>query len=82
MPICLAVCAADLGETGNEGRRNRKAKARDRGQDGVTPGQAVVGFDALEDLAVEQVDIFVGSHNTAIELSFEELALGRGRAGS
>src|SRR5580658_5925512 len=34
--------AADLGQAGDEGGGGREPEARDRGQDGIAPGQAVV----------------------------------------
>jgi len=68
--------AADLSKAGDEGGRDRKTEARDRGQDGITPGQPVVGLDALEDLAVERCEILVSSDDATLELTLEELTLG------
>ena len=70
MPICLAnsLFPADLGQAGDKGCGDREAEARDGGQDGITSGQAGVGLDALEDLAVECGNILIGSADAAIEL--------------
>src|SRR4029077_11821866 len=64
--------AAELGQAGDKCRGDCEAEARDRGQDGITSGQAGVGLDALEDLAVECGNILAGSADAAVPPTLAE----------
>src|SRR5271166_6567938 len=53
-----STAAAELGQAGDEGCRDHRAETRNRGQDRIASGQAVVGLDASHDLALDRRYIF------------------------
>src|SRR6202020_2440904 len=72
-----STAAAELGQAGDERCCDPRAAAWNRRQDGIASGQAVVGLDGCHDLALDRRYIFGIPGNATLEVTLQELAVGR-----